>query len=113
MWMNYEFLSSMMRDVSDRKSTSLTRSILTKFKNTNIFLVSFHMWYFVFVHISQPTERHNLSSRLVGPCLIVRVISSHVYVSEYVNNLKREHVHSRRLQLYKSNLDNKEIDANL
>lgn len=61
----------------------------------------------------QPSKSHKISFRWIGSRRIVQVISSHVYICENINTLKREQVHYRWLQLYKAKEENQPSDSNL
>lgn len=78
----------------------------------NVQDINFGIGEFVLVRKSNK-KGHTLSFRWTGPQRIVDVKSNLVFVTKMLSEGKNSTVHTRRLMLYRADMENKEFDTNL
>jgi len=105
-------LEHMHKDVNEKVTSSRQRQIRRHNKHTNVTPSSFTQGDFVLVRRAKP-GRHKLGFQWKGPKRIVDVKSQWVYEIEDLLTLKREVVHSKRLLLYRADMDGEEISPDL
>ena len=107
-----EALQSMHKDVFSRCNAERKRHIDAHNRKTNVPPVNLTVGDFVLVRRSV-MKGHKLKIMWMGPRRIVRVVSPLVYDVENILNATRETVHSKRLLLYRADMDGVEIDQRL
>lgn len=104
----------MHRDVKERIEKSRIDSRKYHNSKTNIKPINFTVGDFVLVssHVKE-ISTHKLASRWVGPRRIVSCDSEMVYTIENIITKEREKVHSRRMLLYRADMQDEIVDPKL
>jgi len=106
-------LFDMHRSVEINAEKSRRRQVEAHNRKTNVQFANFRVGDFVLVRRSTK-KGHKLKFQWIGPRRVTAVKSALVFeVEDLLNTHKRDVVHSRRLILYRSDMDGKEVDPNL
>lgn len=105
-------LSAMHKEVEGLTSASRKRQVERHNRKTNTCSASFIVGDFVLVRRAMPGA-HKLNFTWKGPYRIVAVRSQWVYEIESLLETKKEVVHARRLHLYRSDMDGKQVHPKL
>lgn len=105
-------LAELHKDVLQRIYSARQRSVEAHNRRTNVQPVNIYEGDFVLVRQVKPGA-HKLAFRWIGPRRIFQARSELVFEVEDLLQGKREVVHSRRLLLYRSDLDGTVISADL
>ena len=105
-------LENMHKNVGERIIRNREKSVLRHNAKTNVINPSFHVGDFVLVRRAQD-KGHKLSFLWQGPVRICGVHSPVVFEVENLLNQKKEFIHSKRLILYRADMDGKEVEPRL
>ena len=105
-------MENMHREVATRSNHSRRRSVEAHNRKTNLQPINFSTGDFVLVR--RPTSKgHKLQFKWMGPRRVLQATSNQVFEVEDLITGKKEVVHARRLQLYRSDMEGKPVDPEL
>ena len=105
-------MDDMHRKVAETNGIARERAVKRHNMRTNVRATNFIEGDFVLVRTKGSTG-HKLQFKWRGPRRITNVVSDLVYEVENLITKKRETVHARRLQFYRSDFDGKEVSLSL
>lgn len=108
----HSVLSRLHKDVKDKATASRKRMVASHNRKTRIQPVSFQVGDFVLVRRAVK-KGHKLKFLWIGPRRVTAAKSGLVFEVEYLLKGQRNVVHAQRLQLYRADMDGKEVEENL